>query len=45
MTCQCTSCLAILNREPRDILRSMLVKGAVKHVGTTSAGKPIYREW
>jgi hypothetical protein len=45
MTCQCTSCLIILKREPSDNLRSMLVKGAVKHVGTTSAGKPIYREW
>ena len=45
MTCQCTSCLEILNRETSDILRSMLVKGDVKHVGTTPAGKPIYREW
>lgn len=45
MTCQCTSCLEILNRETSDILRSMLVKGAVIHVGTTPEGKAIYREW
>jgi len=45
MICQCTSCLAILNREPSDNLRSMLIKGAVKHVGATPEGKPIYREW
>jgi hypothetical protein len=49
MKCQCQSCLEILNREPSDNftreLQSMLVKGTVIHIGTSSNGKPIFRQW
>lgn len=45
MTCQCTSCLVILKREPVDFFSRALAEGRVQHIDTTPEGKAIYRQW